>query len=71
MARFGGPFFYAITQTLAISAVHSLRTPAIRMLVEKADGRIAAVGALLAGGEPRRLEHKGEIFCMRLLSHRA
>lgn len=54
-------------EILAISAVHPLRTSAIRALVEKAGGSMAAVDALLAAGKLRRLEHEGETFYMRRL----
>jgi len=54
-------------EILAISAVHPLRTSAIRALVEKAGGSMATVDALLAAGDLRRLEHEGETFYMRRL----
>lgn len=54
-------------EILAISAVHPLRTSAIRALVDKAGGSMATVDALLAAGDLRRLEHEGETFYMRRL----
>lgn len=66
----GDVFAYAgdlRAEILAISAVHPLRTSAIRALVEKAGGSMAAVDALLAAGELHRLEHEGETFYMRRL----
>lgn len=54
-------------EILAITAVHPLRTSAIRALVDKAGGSMAMVDALLASGALRRLEHEGETFYMRRL----
>lgn len=57
-------------EILAISAVHPLRTSAIRALVEKAGGSMDTVAAMLASGELRRLEHEGVTFYLRRLGEK-
>lgn len=58
-------------EILAISAVHPLRTSAIRASVENAGGSMATVDALLAADELRRLEYEGEVFYLRRLHREA